>query len=201
MLKIWRVMALWTPWLHLWYECACGFWNEPTVKNLCCKLCICLAFHQDECANVTSNRPSLKNNCCKLRICMAFNQYECTCGFWNYPFVKNLCCKLCVAAASLNRERWGSYSAEIWETRPYSLLPRTAVLNSFWSPHPVRKEKSFLNPLHHLMYCFLYYHRWHQCLLAPHQVPSRTPRGCKHPQLRTAGLEPDPYEIRASTEL
>jgi len=36
---------------------------------------------------------------------------------------------------------------------------RAAVLNSFWSPHPVRKEKSFLHPLHHLMYCFLYYQR------------------------------------------
>jgi len=25
------------------------------------------------------------------------------------------------------------------------------------SPHPVRKEISFFHPLHHLMYCFLYY--------------------------------------------
>jgi len=34
-----------------------------------------------------------------------------------------------------------------------------AVLSSFWSPHPVRKEKSFLQTLQHFMYCFLYYQR------------------------------------------
>jgi len=33
----------------------------------------------------------------------------------------------------------------------------STVLNSFWSPQPVRKEKSFLHPLHHLMYCINLY--------------------------------------------
>ena len=37
---------------------------------------------------------------------------------------------------------------------PFVDYARTAVLNSFWSPHPVLMEKSFLQPLYHLMYCF-----------------------------------------------
>jgi len=36
---------------------------------------------------------------------------------------------------------------------------QAAILNSFWSSHPVWKEKSFLHPLQHFMYCFLYYQR------------------------------------------
>jgi len=32
----------------------------------------------------------------------------------------------------------------------------------FEARSPIRKEKSFFNPLHHFMYCVLYYHRWHE---------------------------------------
>jgi len=60
---------------------------------------------------------------------------------------------------------------------------RLAFLNSCWSLHPFLKEKSFLHPLHHSMYCFLYYHRWHQSLLAP--------------QLRTAGLDSEGQRQRS----
>ena len=56
-----------------------------------------------------------------------------------------------------------------------------AVLNSFWNPHPSRKEKSFLHPLHHLMYCFLYYQRSShpkKSLLAPPEGASTPIENC-----------------------
>jgi len=46
-------------------------------------------------------------------------------------------------------------------------------------------EKSFLQPLNHLMYCFLALSE----TFAPQEVPSLTPWGCEDPQLRTADLE------------
>jgi len=71
--------------------------------------------------------------------------------FENKSFTKGIICPLKVILFSHSL-------ATDW-ARELLKPSKTAVLNSFRSPHPGRKEKLFLHPLHHLLYCFLHDHR------------------------------------------